>query len=70
VRSPAWNAGDPVSLIAADIHLGLGRAGITAGGLEILYSNHVPTWCGTIFSYFSIRWQFCIASNGCKFMPF
>jgi hypothetical protein len=66
----ASGASDPVSLIAADIHLGLGLAGFTAGGLEILYSNHVPTWRNAISLYFSICCLFCNASSGCKFMPF
>jgi hypothetical protein len=41
VRSPVI-ASDPISLVAAEIHLGYGPAVITGGWPAILYSNYVP----------------------------
>jgi hypothetical protein len=65
VRSPAWNAGNPVSLIAADIHLGLGRAGITAGGLENplfkscanLVRHNIPIFFNMLIILQRIKWM-------------
>jgi hypothetical protein len=41
VRSPVI-ASDPISLVAAEIHLGHGPEVITDGWLEFLHSNYVP----------------------------
>jgi hypothetical protein len=40
-RSPVI-ASDPISLVAAEIHLGHGPEVITDGWLTIPYSNYVP----------------------------
>jgi hypothetical protein len=62
--------GDPVSLVAADIHHGLGPADITAASLEIPYSRRVPTRYGLEFHEFSASCVFCSALTGFQFMPF
>jgi hypothetical protein len=41
VRSPVI-ASDPISLVAAEIHLGHGPTGITGGWPAIFYSSYVP----------------------------
>jgi hypothetical protein len=61
---------DPVSLVAAEIHHGLGPAGINATCSESSYSKHVPTPHLEKNAYFSIFYWFCSALNGQAFMPF
>jgi hypothetical protein len=62
--------GDPVSLVAADIHHGPGPADITAANLEIPYSRRVPTRYGLEFDELSVGCTFCSALTGFQFMPF
>jgi hypothetical protein len=69
VRSPVI-ASDPISLVAAEIHLGYGPAVITGGWPAILYSNYVPAQQSPENRFRTIRYKYCIASNGYEFMPF
>jgi hypothetical protein len=54
---------EPISFVAAEIHLGLGPAGISGGWLEIPYSSCVPTQHSLENFEKSICCGFCIASN-------
>jgi hypothetical protein len=63
-------ASDPVSLVAADIHRGLGLRASPPVGLKTHYSKHVPSSGAKIIVVNSICWLFCIALSGFVFMPF
>jgi len=63
-------AGDPDSLIAAEIHRGCWPAGITGGWLELPYSKHVPVQQSRNYIIDSVDYLFCAASSDFQFMPF
>jgi hypothetical protein len=54
---------DPISFVAAEIHLGFEPAGIYGGWLAILYSSCVPTQHSQQNAEKSNCYGFCSASN-------
>jgi len=62
-RRQARHRNDPISFVAAEIHLGFEPAGIYGGWLAILYSSCVPTQHPQQKAEKSNCYEFCGASN-------
>jgi hypothetical protein len=62
--------GDPVSLVAAEIHHGPGPTDIAAAGLENPSFKTCANARWTKKFVFSVSYLFCIALTGSSFMPF